>query len=176
MATNDNAQPLLVAGKLPKTCYTDLDEFVQDLSKVLALPLDAVAVIQGAEGKQGPKGATGSKGEQGPVGPGVTKSELHIPIPAGVTFVEFDVFFGWETAIYGIRNIGQHGSLNADVPVFDPAIGIVGPGTTVGVFNGTATAALPPARLRHYFVFAGGTPAITATPDNKFLLQITKFQ
>ncbi len=171
MATNDNAQPLLVAGKLPKQCYTDLDEFVQDLAKVLALPLDAVAIIKGAAGEPGPRGAPGAAGPQGPVGPGVVKVFKSFPIPTDVAFVEFDTFLGWESAIYSIRYDGSYGSLLETINNFDPVNGIVGPGTTVGVFNTVLAPA--PNKLRHYFTFAGG---IEATPDENFILDVTKLQ
>lgn len=174
MATNDNAQPLLVAGKLPKECYTDLNEFVQDLSKVLALPLDAVAVIKGAQGEPGPRGAPGERGATGATGPGVTKLEKKIPIPTAATYVEFPFFFGWENSIYSIRYDGMFGSIIPTINNFDPTKGIVGTGVTVAVFNTVATP--QPTKLRHYFTFAGGTPAITATPDENFILQITTLQ
>ena len=119
---------------------------------------------------------SGSQGPQGPVGPGVTKQTQVIHIPGNSKYVEFPVFLGWETAIYSIRYDGQLGSTNISINNFDPTKGIVGPGTTVGVFNGTTTTTGVPVNLRHYFVFTGGTPAITATPDEKFILQVTKLQ
>lgn len=164
---NDNAQPLLVAGKLPKDCYTDLDEFVQDLSKVLALPLDAVAVIQGAKGEKGDRGEKGSIGPTGPASTGTVKKEIQVSIPDTAKYVEFPVFFGWQSASYGIRFNGRFDSPGAPYEDFDPVNGIVGPGVTVEIHN---PASISPTHLRHYFTFAGG---ITETPNEHFMLQIT---
>jgi len=131
------------------------------------LPLDAVAIIKGA------KGDKGDRGERGPAGASgseitTVKSELQYTIPANSEYVEFPIFFGWESAIYGIRYFGRMDSVTPGVQNFDPVNGIVGPGVTVEIHN---PATISPTHLRHYFTFAGG---ITQTPDEYFILQITK--
>ena len=163
---NDNQQPLLVAGQLPKECYESLQDFVNDLPNVLLFPLDAVEIIKGAKGDEGPKGSKGAKGDAGQDGSNLTLFDIIVSIPDNVAYVEFDVFSGWETASYTIRHSGLVSNI---VPiVYDPANGIVGVGSVVAVYNTPS-----PTKIRCYFVFAG---AITATPDENHILQIAYHQ
>jgi hypothetical protein len=104
---NDNGQPLLVAGALPKTCYSDFNEFVRDLAKVLRIPTDTIAIIQGAQGEKGEKGQKGSPGAVGPAGPGASPNLQVIPIPLGATYVDFDHFEGYKQASYSIHYNGM---------------------------------------------------------------------
>lgn len=67
--TPDNSEPLLIAGPLPKTAYTDLNEHAQDLAKVLRIPYDTISVIKGAKGDTGERGLKGNAGPPGPMGP-----------------------------------------------------------------------------------------------------------
>jgi len=165
MAINDNAQPLLIAGVLPRTEYASLQDFVNDLPKVLKFPIDAVAIIKGAQGISGIKGDKGSRGEAGLPGVGITQVDQKITIPTSVTFVEFNAFVGWENATYQIRHTGQVGNANVGVPNYSPVNGIVGVGMVIAVY-GIPT----PTKIRCYFTFAGG---ITAVPDANHILQIT---
>lgn len=163
---NDNQLPLQVSGPLPKDCYSDLNEFVADLAKVLELPLDTAIIIKGANGERGVKGERGPKGDQGPKGDSRVLVQYSLAIGAGVAFVEFNYFQGWEAASYMITYDGAFAALTGNN--FVPASGLIGVGTIVPVF------AVPtPTKLRCYFVFAGG---VTSTPDNKFLLKISILQ
>ncbi len=163
--TNDNAQPLLVAGVLPKVEYSTLQEFVNDLPKVLKFPIDAVSIIKGAAGTEGSVGKRGAAGTQGPPGPGIKISTIKYNIPLGATYVEFPVSAGWEKAHYSITHRGQIGSTDASIPVYDPAAGILGAGVVVGVYAVPA-----PTTARCYFVYAG---TITSAPDANHVLQVS---
>lgn len=166
---NDGTQPLLVSGKLPKECFDSLQEFVDVLPSVLKFPLDAVAVIKGATGNPGAKGAKGDKGDKGEKGDNAVRTTFLIPIPEDATYVDFDIFTGWQYATYTIRHTGQVGSTDIAIPDYDPgADGVVGAGTVIPLYLDPS-----PDTLRCYFVYAG---AITAVPDAFHLLQITVVQ
>lgn len=66
---NDNSQPLLVVGNIPDGCWSDPNEFVAELAKVLRIPIDTISIIKGAAGTPGKKGDPGDRGVQGVPGP-----------------------------------------------------------------------------------------------------------
>jgi hypothetical protein len=173
MSTTDPSlkdQPLLVSGVLPKTSYANLQEFVEDLAKVLRVPVDLISVIQGANGKDGQRGQQGYQGTKGDKG---DPAKEYIPIiqtisiPDAASYVNIPVFTGWESSSYVIGYNGQVSSANGEIPDFDPGDGVVGVGSVVAVYSDPE-----PTLIRCYFVFAGG---ITATPNANFKLTITSF-
>lgn len=79
--TPDNSEPLLISGPLPKKSYNNLDEFTQDLAKVLRIPYDTISVIKGAKGEIGERGQRGNAGPTGAVGAaGATTILANIPL------------------------------------------------------------------------------------------------
>ena len=163
MAQNTNTAPLQV-GKLPKECYTNWQEFADDLAKVISFPQDTKQIIQGAKGDTGATGRRGPQGETGPPGTNTTLTPRAIPIPAGVKYVSLPIFTNWEYSIFTIKYNGRFAPVSAVDP-FDPDDGYIGVGTIV-VEDGIPT----PTTIRVYFVFS---PGITVTPDDNFILQIT---
>ncbi len=159
---NDKTQPLVVAGKLPKTCYEDANEYAQDLAKVIRIPQDTYQVIQGAEGKQGKTGQAGSKGAKGDKGEAAQMKLQIVPIPMGATYVDFANFAGYKTASYSIH----HKLLVGGTPSFDPATaGRVAVGTIIEV-------APAGAQVRLFFLFGG----IAAVPDTNHVLHIVTLE
>lgn len=162
---NDNTTPLLVAGKMPKTCYEDVNELIADIAKVLRIPFDTYTVIKGAEGIPG-KTVRGPSGVTGPAGPAGSDASMYVrkvPIPLGATFVDFNTFIGYDRASFSIHHKGQIGSLIPDPPIYNPGTaGIVGIGTVIGIAPSAAV-------IRVFFLFGGG---ITTVPDINHVLHI----
>lgn len=74
--TSGPIKPFL-SGKMPKDKYTDVNELVKDLVKILAIDADSITVnlvalsdLKGEKGDKGARGAQGKKGDTG--GPGLT--------------------------------------------------------------------------------------------------------
>ena len=165
---NDNTQPLTVAGQLPKKCYKDLQEFVDDLSKILRIPIDTISIAQGATGQAGAKGNKGDKGDKGDRGEDGAKVSYDIQnfdIPNGATYLEIPAFDGWDKAFYSIHHKGQLNSLNVDIPDFDPAAQVVSVGTIIQVYG------TPVTLIRVYFTFL----TVTAVPDADHTLRAISF-
>ena len=161
---NDNKQPLLIAGKLPKQEYKSLQEFVNDLPKVLLFPIDAVSIIKGANGERGVKGERGLQGPAGPAGNGASKTGSKISIPEAATYLEFNIFPNWRNATFTVINEAFINPIDGEDEM-DTLVGWVGVGTIVQV------SAIPsPTKLRCYFIFGGGA---TSVPGPDFYLQHT---
>jgi len=169
MSTTGLDQPLLIVGKLPKPCYTDLQEFAEDFVKTLRIPLDLISIVKGADGKDGQKGDKGNKGdkgEKGDAGAITTFRTNTVDIPIGATYVEFEKFEGWQTSIYSIGHKGMVGSTDVLIPDYVPATTktfAVGP--ILPVYHATLVT-----KIRCYFVFPAG---ITQTLDANNILRIT---
>jgi hypothetical protein len=155
-------------GKLPKDCYTDFNEFAQDLAKIMYFDVAGIAIAQGVDGKDGEPGQRGPKGDKGDKGdPG----EVHVyvdnyDIPENATYIDIPIFTNWDQAIFQVKSkaaVGSPGPPDAD-PYDDPSS--VGVGTIVLV-HGT-----PVTHIRVYFVFSGG---ISDVPDDTFYLSVTRF-
>lgn len=95
---NDNTEPVFTVGTLPKKCYTDPQELLNDIAAALSVPTDNAKVIKGAQGPPGPPGSRGAPGPIGPVGEGVTRNIINVDIPDGSTFVTVAMFEGWQFA------------------------------------------------------------------------------
>lgn len=165
---NDNSQPLTVAGKLPKTCYKSLQEFVNDIAKVLRIPIDTISIAKGATGEtglNGNKGDKGDKGDRGQDGLSVSSSIRNFDIPNGATYLQLPIFDGWDRSFYQVYHKGQVGSTDVDIPNFDPAAKVVSIGTIIQVYG------TPVTLIRVYFTFLG----VSAVPDANHTIRIISF-
>lgn len=152
--TNPNAQPLFLSGVMPDKCYKNAQEFADELVKILGFPLDTSSVIKGAKGDPGAPGPKGDPGAQGDIGPGASNTLSTYNLTQGSTYVDIDLFLGWEKAGFKIKvdaTVGGPGNWN-------PATGgIVGVGSIIPVY------ADPILKLRVFFLFGGGITAVPAT-------------
>jgi len=161
---NDNTEPVFTVGTLPKKCYTDPQELLNDFAAALSVPTDNAKVIKGAQGIPGPPGSPGPVGGPGPPGDAVLKSFQNIAIPEGVTYVEVPVFDGWQSSTYQIIYNGYED--HPDDPDFGDLDVNIGVGTIVPVYGSPSVTS-----LKVHLIIISDT--VTETPDNKFLLAIT---
>jgi hypothetical protein len=162
---NDNTTPVLTLGTLPRKCYSDPQQFAEDLVKVIKIPSDTYSVINGAKGEPGKsiRGPSGPQGLQGPAGAGATLYLRIIEIPSAATYVDFVAFTDWQKASFSICHKGVVGSTGSPPIVYNPgASGVIAVGTTIGIAPLAAS-------IRVYFIFGGG---ITSTPDANHVLHI----
>jgi hypothetical protein len=163
MADNDNVLPLKV-GKLPRECYNNWQEFAEDLVKVMQVAQDNKEIIQGAKGETGDRGLRGPKGDTGQPGSNTNITVRTFDIPDASTYVDINIFDGWERSMFNVRYDGRVVPVSAVNP-FVEADGYIGVGTIV-LIDLIPT----PTTFRVYFVFS---PGITAVPDENFILHVT---
>ena len=163
----DNSLPFTIASKLPKECYIDLNEFAQDLAKVLVVDFDLVSVQKGADGEKGEKGTTGSKGDKGDAGKDATTTRTFqsYDIPNGASYVDIPSSPSWQSDSYIVGYDGQIASTDSNIPVFDEAV--IGHVRSVVAKYGE-----PVSEVRVYLGFSTGT----TTPDENYRLYVSGIQ
>jgi hypothetical protein len=162
---NDNTEPVFTVGTLPKKCYTDPQELLNDFAAALSVPTDNAKVIKGAEGPPGPVGGRGPAGPAGPPGEMLNKNLYSVEIQAGATTVDIPVFEGWQSAHYQVLYNGYDEHPTEDD--FTDLGVVIGVGTIVPVY------AVPNVIfIRVHLTFQGGP---TTVPDDKFLLNAVSF-
>lgn len=164
MADNTDLTPVFTAGQLPKKCYGDLQEFVNDLVSVIQFDFNAYVIAQGKAGDPGSKGETGNRGPegpQGPAGPGSKQVSDSVAIPAEATYVDIPIFAAYPFCAWTITSTSQVAG-EGGVPVF--AGDVFGVGQIIEVYD------TPVQYIRVFFVFPAG---VTEVPDDTFQLNYT---
>lgn len=167
MADNTSLTPVFTAGQLPKKCYNDLQEFVNDLVNVIQFDFNAYVIAQGKEGNPGATGQTGGRGPAGPTGPagpGSKQISDSVGIPSGATYVDVPIFAAYPFCSWNITSTSQV-SAEGDVPVFDGDV--FGVGQLVELYD------VPVQYLRVFFVFPAG---VASVPDDTFQLNYTYYE
>jgi len=163
---NDNTEPVFTVGILPKKCYTDPQELLNDIAAALSVPTDNAKVIKGAQGPIGPPGGRGDTGPPGPIGEAVTRNTQSHAIPINATFVDIPIFDQWQFSTYNIIYNGY--DFHPTDPDFEDLAVVVGVGTIVPLYG------VPDVlNLRVYLTFHG---VPINTPDANFLLNIVTIQ